>query len=438
MSRGQELDGQTVSLLENRCPKHSESDRTFLRSRLDAGELFGTITNPTAKEEMWSDLCAYDYLVPSIRTFFNNCVYLDYLAKSMKLLIEKPDRSVSRFTVRSRLRSVFSRSSADTIQVGDTCFEEIPSVNDDEKAFMLAYQQVWLCAMRMWPSLVNGHPRITRAGKSDDMPVRGQDRRSNQSNFAHVAHRLGFRSAHIQSLFTGSLTPSFADDMQTAYVTDESSQRDVDNRSGVPMDGDFSTDASSLYFKNISRTCESSGYDVTVLFMRHSFFKSIFFGEGIEVAGSGSPNSLVEPRTTLTQVVIPIPQDGGSSATRVVEPRGDDQITGPRSGWLNTTNRKRKTAADICTFKVFETPQLQEFHVPFDQRDEFARGCIQRSDTLYTAAGSRLHLAILQHSPHIDVVYVRGPGVTEAVFRQKLGFSADREINFRPKQIRRR
>lgn len=115
VSRGQELDGYTVSLLENRCLKHSKGDRTFLHTRLDASELFDTIINATTKEEMWSDLCAYDYLVPSIRTFFNHYVYLDYLAKSIKLLIEKPERSVSRWTVSSRLRSVFFRSPADMI-----------------------------------------------------------------------------------------------------------------------------------------------------------------------------------------------------------------------------------------------------------------------------------------------------------------------------------
>jgi hypothetical protein len=438
VSRGEELDGRTVNLLENRCPKYSERDRTFLRGRLDAGELFGTVINPTAKEEMWIDLCAYDYLVPSIRTFFKNRVYLDYLARSVRLLIEKPHKTVSGWTVRSRLRSIFSRSSTDIVQVSDTCFEETPSVND-EKAFMLAYQQVWLCAMRMWPGLVNGHPRMTPAASSEDKPVRVEDGRSTLSNFAHVAHRLGFRSAHIQSLFTGSLTASSTDEMQTVYVTEESSQRDVDDRSGVPMDSDFSIDASSLYFRNISRACELPGYDITTLFSRRSFFKSIFSGDDIEVAGPDNASPPARSQVTPSrQAVVSTPEDCVSPAPMSIESSGDTQIATTSSDVLNTTNRKRKTAADICTFKIFETPQLQVVHVPFDQRNEYARSYVQRSDTMYTAKGSRLHLSVLEHSPHIDVVYVRGPQVTEEMFREKLGFSADREINFRHKQIRRR
>lgn len=70
-------------------------------------------------------------------------------------------------------------------------------------------------------------------------------------------------------------------------------------RSGVPVNGDFSTNTSSLYFKNISYIYESLEYDVTVLFIRRSFFRSIFFSEDIEVAGRDGLNPSVELLITL-------------------------------------------------------------------------------------------------------------------------------------------
>ena len=73
------------------------------------------------------------------------------------------------------------------------------------------------------------------------------------------------------------------------------------------MASDFSTNASSLYFKNISYTYESLRYDMIILFIYYSFFRSIFFSKDIEVTSRDSPNPLVELLITLPQVVIPIP-----------------------------------------------------------------------------------------------------------------------------------
>ena len=87
----QKVDRVTVKALELKAPGRSTSDTVTLFHQLKTGEIFGAF-NMDRRMEIWARLQAWEGLVPTLRTFFENFKYIEACANRQKPREQHPAR----------------------------------------------------------------------------------------------------------------------------------------------------------------------------------------------------------------------------------------------------------------------------------------------------------------------------------------------------------
>ena len=88
-----QTDAKTVDLLQSRAPAVSETDRLYLRSRLEDGSLFPAITDDPARTAIWGQLQEIDYVIPTLHTFFKDVHHLT-VAKCVMQHLYPPEQDL--------------------------------------------------------------------------------------------------------------------------------------------------------------------------------------------------------------------------------------------------------------------------------------------------------------------------------------------------------
>jgi len=169
----QKVDYGTVKALELKAPGTSISDSMTLYRQLRKGEIFSAF-NLDRRMEIWAKLQAWEGLIPTLWTFFEDFKYLKACAHWVKSLVRVPSgEAESAFTFRS---------------------------SNTQNRVALHYRQVFLYVMRHLREL---SPRSTKLEpKPSERKIR-TTKDPNQSvlyGLADLAERLGFQSEKISDL----------------------------------------------------------------------------------------------------------------------------------------------------------------------------------------------------------------------------------------------
>lgn len=146
------IDSNTVNILQGRCPKLAEADLAVIKER--RRDLLPYLSDQAERDKLWIRICSVDCVIPSIYTFLEDTKYLEPCARVMKELI-KPEAKQS---VHQTYKMRHNAQLKVPIEVSEGEFEHV-ICNSGTSSYHLAYVQIWLFAMRHFPTLTGHCPR---------------------------------------------------------------------------------------------------------------------------------------------------------------------------------------------------------------------------------------------------------------------------------------
>ncbi|KAK5246706.1 hypothetical protein LTS13_006409 [Exophiala xenobiotica] len=271
-----------IEALQGRCPRFSRRDHEALQKSLEADGVLGHLPRH-AREKIYET---------------TDWKYIQICCEVLSGLLAVEDRA-RRDSLKSRFEVLFHQPQPMVIQTSHALFQTF-LIQDRSECFQLAYWQLWLCAMRLWPFLL-----VRRGQKclnSEDERFHSAPRKEYWSLIAQNARRLGFDSSHLRSLSSHELPESLSDMPQYEGLTGDIDDS-VCERYGTPFNDKYILDRNSLFLPRlVVDPSELQGIgtseDVTTLFVRRSFFLRIFSGckippmdPSVASQRSASPNS---------------------------------------------------------------------------------------------------------------------------------------------------
>jgi hypothetical protein len=195
------IDQDTVELLQLLAPGKSRMDAKTSCGLVLGGHAFGEF-NDEERQSIWACMKDFDGLIPSLYTFFEDFKYLESCAQCVKRLFG-PSISIwqtmSSIFVPGSNSNRSSEAGQGLIQTSESNFRRQQAT--DMARLETGYVQVWLYAMRHYP-LMPPDPK-----NEDDLlarPTRAKPDQRAIFEMAELAHRLGFKSAEIDELVSGS------------------------------------------------------------------------------------------------------------------------------------------------------------------------------------------------------------------------------------------
>lgn len=178
------LAAEDVKALELKCPKFCRRDAEEIRSAMNRGEIFRSFSK-MEQERILKEAASLDYIIPSLRTFFQDIYLLDDCATSIKYLL-KPGRT----TVRAALERNFS------VQ---RCQQSQPAQGlAPHRAFDDAIRALWIFALSNFLKLPK--PSARKDNRLLAKTLSEEASQGTVQTFARLAQSLGFWSREIEVL----------------------------------------------------------------------------------------------------------------------------------------------------------------------------------------------------------------------------------------------
>ncbi|KAK9604418.1 hypothetical protein V6Z93_002386 [Aspergillus fumigatus] len=189
------IDADTVDSLQLLAPGKCRTDAKKARGLVLGGQVFAGFDDEE-RRLIWNRMQQFDGLIPSLYTFFEDFKYLESCSRCVKRLIGPSTNSVWK-----SMSSMFipSEGREGLIQTSESTFRSERA--SDAERLDKGYLQVWLYAMRHYPSMPpdpkNDDDLLAKPerGKADDRVI---------YEMAELARRLGFDSREILALAGGS------------------------------------------------------------------------------------------------------------------------------------------------------------------------------------------------------------------------------------------
>ncbi|KAJ6436084.1 hypothetical protein O9K51_11397 [Purpureocillium lavendulum] len=178
------LAAEDVKALELKCPKFCRRDAEEIRSAMNRGEIFRSFSK-TEQERILKEAASFDYIIPSLRTFFQDIYLLDDCATSIKYLL-KPDRT----TVRAALQRNFNVQRFQRPQPAQGLAPPRP--------FGDAIRALWIFALGNFLKLPK--PSARRDNRLLAKTLSEEASQGTIQTFARLAQNLGFWSREIEFL----------------------------------------------------------------------------------------------------------------------------------------------------------------------------------------------------------------------------------------------
>ncbi|KAL5344813.1 hypothetical protein ACLOAV_010210 [Pseudogymnoascus australis] len=188
------FDAQTVEEIEARAPMVSLADREHIMERFCEEEpIFSKIGESATRARLQQNVLAINGLIPSMKTFLADTLYLEDCLLAMKILIDPTTRQS-----RDSLRHMWHGfpTSCIVLEYADGLTQEANFVMEEEDQFQIAYIQIWMFAMRNYPRLTSLVPKTD----SNHKVVSTGPNPEWQRKFAVTATALGFKSKAINRL----------------------------------------------------------------------------------------------------------------------------------------------------------------------------------------------------------------------------------------------
>lgn len=192
------IDSHTVKKLESMAPGRSRVDARTVHGWVISGEVLREFSE-AERSNMWERMQQFDGLIPSLHTFFRDMDYLEACADAVKRLFPL---SKTHPTLWSTMSHSYARPAASgddcLIQASESQLRRRPSHNINH--LELAYRQIWLYAMRHYPSM-------SKDPESNDLLTRPASEKADETvvyEMAVLAQKLGFMSAGIEEIIDQS------------------------------------------------------------------------------------------------------------------------------------------------------------------------------------------------------------------------------------------
>ena len=295
----QKVDHATVKALELRAPGTSTSDIMTLFRQLKTGAIFGAF-GMDRRMEIWARLQAWEGLVPTLRTFFEDFKYIEVCAKCVKQLVKVP--------LRKTLYTAMVRSFSETSQRRGKCIvEEAESVfsfrsSNVQDRVAIHYREIFLYVMRHLRELCAGSTKLEPRLK--DRQIQGK--KSGESTLyglAILAEKLGFQSTEISELkkrySSYAKVPLQSRPLVPEFVV-EGPGECMERRSSRPFDLAYEHSKDFLFLDNMNSTERSQRNSIQPVFVRKSVYLT-FFGRLVCDRDSGQPLNSTPPAEGSTR-----------------------------------------------------------------------------------------------------------------------------------------
>ena len=185
-------DVETVHQLQTLIPAMSRTDAHVVRASMECGTLFPAVTKDHDRHMILQNLLRIRVTIPSLHTFFEDLKFLEPGNKVLRSLVAPSGAN----SLRDALFASYHQTSALTIEYG-VCDRRTRPQGPFKQDRELAYQQLWLFALRNFHHLTEFAPRkeigSTRQTALKPNPVV-------QQKLGELAWRLGFQTDTARAL----------------------------------------------------------------------------------------------------------------------------------------------------------------------------------------------------------------------------------------------
>ncbi|KFY66254.1 hypothetical protein V496_02131 [Pseudogymnoascus sp. VKM F-4515 (FW-2607)] len=223
------IDPETVELMETRAPKISTEDREFIIHNFQNGAIFAGVPDRSTRRRLLRNALSVDGMIPSIKTFHEDTIYMEFSLQAIKILIDS-----MKSQVRETLRDMWRGSGKIhlVLEYEDGVTKETDVQMDQESLFQTSYLQLWMFAMRNFPKLTYLSSKRNRKNK---VAIHGPDPHFLFA-FASTAKALGFESSSITGLLSMNPLHAHARDMLTKAKPPSQFEYDFDHHTEAHAD----------------------------------------------------------------------------------------------------------------------------------------------------------------------------------------------------------
>ncbi len=266
----------TMKTLKLKASSTSTFDTMTLFRQLKKREIFD-VFDMYHRMKIWTRLHAWNDLILTLWTFFEDFKYIEACANSVKSLIT--------ISFRKTLYTIMTRSFFETNQKRGKCIvQEAKSIftfrsSNSQDRVTLHYREVFLYVMRHVRELSSKFTKLKFKSKK-----RKIQRTKNFNKFvlyelAELTKRLEFMSAKISNLKAkyfdhADVHLSFKQSKST-FVVDES-EENLKRRCACFFDLTYEQSKKFLFLDNIHSTDKSQGSDIQPVFVRRSVYLTYF------------------------------------------------------------------------------------------------------------------------------------------------------------------
>jgi Protein of unknown function (DUF3723) len=282
-----QLDSRTVELLEGRSPHCSTADLRYVNSCFESKQLFVSVVDSAIREQIRARVCAIKTIIPSLRTFQEDTIWLEPCWKILRKLLPPKTKG----TLRKELRRSYSRPKNRHLRVQTTESTVDMRSAVDGSGFWFAYRQLFLCSQRYFPYMTEIRPRKGRAKAEGELKDCGILLKSDVcwNRLAKLALELGFSNISIQKLYQEDLAISTnfrSEEASPQLTVDAEEEWRIERRCGRIFEQAFHRDQKYMFLDHIYSNSDPSPRQTITSFavFRHVFHA--FFGKALPSPGS--------------------------------------------------------------------------------------------------------------------------------------------------------
>lgn len=250
-------DTATVQKLQLRAPSASTVDVATIKRLIQSGLIFTNIDQPELLSTIKQSILDLDTIIPSIKTFHEDMKYLSIGISILRSHIIDSDRYGS---VLGSLEEIWESPGCCLVETGEGVFCEVPELPPTAQ---LAYQQLFLSAIRNFPYLSTFTPRCERGNQ----PSIGSVEPAYLARFLRGAQKLGFKSERLEK----SLLRLVEIPAPLPNQGEKCEESRLNRRCGRPFMNSYKYFSSRLFLPSLMEMEELNRHPTPMVVQRHLF-----------------------------------------------------------------------------------------------------------------------------------------------------------------------
>ncbi|KAH0545345.1 hypothetical protein FGG08_000644 [Glutinoglossum americanum] len=305
----QAVDIRTVQSLQLRAPSVSATDRDYITYEMDNKALFSTIVDSNLREYIKQALLQLHVVIPTIRSFHENLKYFEIGVRILKAhLLDRPIKT----TMYETMYGQWSSPGNTLVEVREGEYQHVlVPERGPPMGFAFAYKQMFLSALRQFPSLSKYTPLQERGQDA----IQGAVDPTYSLLFLARAQLLGFRTEKIVNGLENA--PETVAAPYVEPISELNSDGEIIKRRwGRPFGNTYKQFKRQLFLPNLLEAQVEVGLNPSAMFVQQDFFNA-FFDSTPEIIVTSTATVSVPPtqQSLATHDTIPPPIPISSART---------------------------------------------------------------------------------------------------------------------------